>query len=398
MRARWLLATGTMLAAIPAGAQDIAPLLDARLRYEHAQHADLPQEADALILRVRAGATITGGPLSALVEGQALWAPVDRYNDGLHGPATRPIVADPENFALYRAQLQYRSEALVLTAGRQRIALDDERFVGNVAFRANAQTFDAVRAELAPAAGVKADVTYAWSVRTIWGFEGVGARPQAVGGDKILANLSWVSPIGKLTGFAYLLEQNEPALLRQSSQSYGLRLAGAQPVGGGWALAYQMSHARQADWHGNPNDYRARYWLADAAVEGKGWRLGGGYELLGADEGAVLTSFQTPLGTNFKFQGWADRFLTTPPDGVQDIYLQGGCAVKNAGPADTLALQAAWHWYRSDRQDRSYGRELNLLASASFGRNTLSARYAHYEARGFGSDSDRVWLQYDWVL
>lgn len=398
MRMIGLLAAGVMLAAGPAGAQDIAPLIEARLRHEHVAQADLPQDADALVLRVRAGATVTSGAFSVLAEGQALWAPVDRYNDGLHGPATRPLVADPENFALYRAQAQYRSDMLVLTAGRQRIALDDERFIGNVAFRANAQTFDAVRAEIAPVGGLKADLTYAWSVRTIWGFEGQGARPQAVGGDKILANLSWASPIGKVTGFAYLLDQDESALHRQSSQSYGLRLASAQPVGSGWAIAYQLSHARQSDWRANPNDYRARYWLADAALEAGGWRLGAGYELLGADAGTALTSFQTPLGTNFKFQGWADRFLTTPPDGVQDIYLQTGRTLKKVGPADVLALQAAWHWYRSDRQDRPYGRELNLLASAGLGRNTLSARYAHYEAAGFGSDSDRFWLQYDWVL
>ncbi len=49
---------------------------------------------------------------------------------GSHGAATRPLVADPQNIALYRAQLQYRTKALAVTAGRQRIALDDERFVG----------------------------------------------------------------------------------------------------------------------------------------------------------------------------------------------------------------------------------------------------------------------------
>ncbi|WP_347304389.1 alginate export family protein [Croceibacterium sp. TMG7-5b_MA50] len=398
MGRRHLLGMGVLLLASPAAAQEITPLLDARLRYEHAEQADLPDESDALVMRLRAGATVTSGRFALLAEGQALFAPIDRYNDGLHGPATRPIVADPENWALYRAQVQYRSDPLVLTAGRQRIALDDERFVGNVAFRANAQTFDAIRAEIAPTTGVKADLTYAWSVRTIWGFEGAGARPQAAGGDKIFANLSWASPVGKVTGFAYLLEQDSTALIRQSSQSYGLRLTGAQPVSAGWSVAYQASHARQADWRGNPNDYRARYWLADLVMEGHGWRLGGGYELLGAADGRALTSFQTPLGTNFKFQGWADRFLTTPPDGVADWYVQGQRTFKAVGPADALSLQAAWHWYRSDRQQRPYGRELNLLASASFGKTALSARYAHYEAQSFASDSDRLWLQIDWSL
>ena len=53
-------------------------------------------------------------------------------------------------------------------------------------------------------------------------------------------------------------------------------------------------------------------------MEAKGWRIGGGYEVLGADDGAALTSFQTPLATLHKFQGWADKFLTTPPNGIRE--------------------------------------------------------------------------------
>ena len=34
---------------------------------------------------------------------------------------------------------------------------------------------------------------------------------------------------------------------------------------------------------------------------------------MGASDGMALTSFQTPLATGFKFQGWADKFLATPP-------------------------------------------------------------------------------------
>jgi len=404
VRSGSLVAVGAVLAAAPADGQELAPLLDVRARYEHVEQADLPQDSDALILRVRAGASATSGPWSALVEGQALYAVVDHYNDGLHGPATRPLIADPENIALYRAQVQYRSDAVLLTVGRQRIALDDERFVGNVAFRANAQTFDAVRAEITPAAEVKADLTYSWDVRTIWGIEGTGARPQSVRGDKIFVNLSWDSPAGKLTGFAYLIDQDDPAVqgYRLSSQSYGLRLAGIQPVGGGWSLAYQLSHALQKNWRNNPNDYRAGYWLADAAAENGGWRLGGGYEVLGANDksgaGAPLTSFQTPLGTNFKFQGWADEFLTTPPDGLRDLYVYGQHSFGRVGPVEGLALQATWHWFRSDRQDRPYGRELDLLATATLRDTLLSLRYAHYDAQNWASDTDKFWLQLDWTM
>lgn len=388
-----------------AHAQDIAvqPLGEARLRYESVDQADLSAESDALTLRVRAGIEAKAGRWSALVEGQGNLAIGDRYFDGLHGPATRPVVADPQNIALARAQLRYTSPALTLTAGRQRLALDDERFVGSSGFRQNGQNFDAVRAEVTPLQGVKADLAYAWSVRTIWGIDGAGARQQAVSGDNLLGNLSVATPAGKLTAFAYLVDQNEAAVqgFRLSSQSYGVRLDGSQPIGKA-KIAWQLSYARQSDWHRNPNDYAADYWLADVAVDLGGPRVGAGYEILGAgsgrDGGATLTSFQTPLATGFKFQGWADKFLTTPPDGMRDLYASAGWGWKTLGPLKGVTVQAIYHAYRSDRRGRAYGDEIDLLASAKLGKCTASARYASYDADGFATDTDKYWLQLDWTL
>lgn len=393
-----------LLALAPAGvahAQDVTlkPLGEARLRHESVDQDGLAAEAEALTLRVRAGVEAKAGRWSAVVEGQATLAIVDDYFDGLHGAATRPLVADPENIALARAQLRYATPSFAVTAGRQRIALDDDRFVGAVPFRQNGQSFDAVRAEITPAKGVKADLTYAWSVRTIWGIDGVGARQQAVSGDNLFGNISVQTPVGKAVAFAYLVDQDEAAMqgFRLSSQSYGVRLDGNRPLGKA-KIAWQLSYARQSDWHRNPNHYTADYWLADVAVDLGGPRFGAGYEILGADKGAALTSFQTPLATGFKFQGWADKFLTTPPDGVRDLYASAGWGWKALGPLRAVTLQAIWHDYRSDRASRSYGDEIGLLASAKLGKVTASARYAHYDADTFATDTDKFWLQLDWIL
>ncbi len=399
---RNLLATTAALAvAGPAYAQDIklAPLIDGRVRYEHVDQEGIARDADALTIRVRAGVQATSGPWSALVEAQGTLAAVNDYYDGVQGIATRPLVADPENIALYRAQLQYRTKALAVTAGRQRIVLDDERFVGNVAFRDNAQTFDAVRAEVTPVARLKLDVTYAWGVRTIWGINGTGARQQAVSGDNVFANLSYATPIGNLVGFAYLVDQDEAAVqgFRLSSQTYGVRLAGARALSKKVKLGYQLSYARQRDWHHNPNNYGSDYYLADATLGVGGWSLNGGYEVLGADRGVALTSFQTPLGTNFKFQGWADKFLTTPPNGVRDLYAGGGYGWNKVLGADAISLSGTWHRFRSDRLDQAYGNEIDLIASAKVRRTTVSARYARYRANSFATDTDKAWLQIDWT-
>ncbi|HZV57105.1 MAG TPA: alginate export family protein [Sphingobium sp.] len=397
-----LVAATALVAAGPVCAQNLSlkPLIDVRLRHEMVDQAGLSDDAEAATIRLRAGAQAGRGPWSVLVEAQGTLALADHYDDGLHGGTLRPLVADPENVALYRAQIQYRTQAVTLTAGRQRIALDDERFVGNAAFRQNAQTFDAVRAEWTGLAGFKADLSYVWNVRTIWGVEGNGARPRSVGGDSVLGNLFYATSLGTFTGFAYLVDQREVAVqgYRLSSQTYGGRLAGSWPLSKTAKLSYALSYARQTAYRHNPNRYAADYWLADVALDVKALKLNAGYEVLGAGDGTALTSFQTPLGTNFKFQGWADKLLTTPPDGVRDLYAGAGYGWSRIGTIDALSFQATWHRFASDRLDRHYGDEIDLLASAKIRRMTVSARFARYQAAGFASDTRKLWLQTDWAF
>jgi len=385
-------------AATPALAEEvkIAPTLDARLRYEAVDQDGLPREADALTLRARPGLTVGTGDWSLLVEGEGMLAIVEDYNSGLNGNAARPIVGDPENIELNRLQIQYRGlPGTVITLGRQRINLEDQRFVGAVGWRQNEQTFDAVRLEWNGIEGLKADVTYSWSVRTIWGRDGEGPRQQAISGDNVFATVGYGTPIGTLSGFAYLVDQDEAAVsgFQLSSQTYGVRLAGTQPLSKTARLNYAASYARQSDWHRNPNDYSADYWLAEAGLDLGMVRLGVGYEVLGADDGRPLTSFQTPLATLHKFQGWADKFLTTPPDGIRDLHASAGLGWKTVGPLEAVSLQAVWHRFESDRRDLHYGNEIGLSASAKVDRFTFTIKYADYDADRFATDTSKVWLQ-----
>ena len=397
--ARLSLTAITTLAAMPAAAQTLTPLAEARLRYESVEQDGLPKDAHAVTTRVRTGVEAKAARFSALFEAQGNLSIVPDYFDGLNGKTDRPLIADPRSIAVYRAQLRYAAPTFAVTAGRQRIALDDERFVGAAQIRNNAQTFDAVRTEWSPIKGVKADVTYAWGVRTVWGIDGTGARQRDIAGDNVFATLGVVTPIGTATAFAYLVDQDEAVVqsYRLSSQSYGLRLAGNQPIGKA-KLSYTLSHARQSDWHRNPNDYAASYWLADGAVELTGTKLGAGYEVLGADDGRALTAFNTPLSSIFKFQGWADKFTTTPADGIRDLYANVGHNWPTVGRLKGVGVQAAYHRFASDRLVRRYGDELDLLATAKLDRTALSVRYADYRADGFGVDTRKFWLQLDWTL
>jgi hypothetical protein len=125
-------------------------------------------------------------------------------------------------------------------------------------------------------------------------------------------------------------------------------------------------------------------------------RFGAGYEVLGADKGIALTSFQTPLATGFKFQGWADKFLTTPPNGVRDLYGSLGYGLKALGPAKSLSVQAIYHRFDSDRAEPALRQRAGSARKREV-RPHLSARYADYRANGFATDTRKAW-QLDWAL
>jgi hypothetical protein len=163
-------------------------------------------------------------------------------------------------------------------------------------------------------------------------------------------------------------------------------------------IGYVASWARQSDYHRNPNHYSADYWLMEATLTARALSATGGYEVLGADQGAALTSVQTPLASYFKYNGWAGKFGTTPPDGLRDLYGTLGYGWKKVGPADAIGLSAIWHRFDSDRLSQHYGNEWDLLASAKRGHATLSIRYARYRADRLLTDTRKFWLQADWAL
>jgi hypothetical protein len=401
LRALALAATG--LAASGAHAQDITlkPLIDARLRYEHVDQDGIADSADAVTLRIRSGIQASTGPFSALVEAEGNIPFTTSYNDGFNGRAL-PIVADPGNIELNRAQLSYADNGLKLTAGRQVLDFADQRFVGPAAWRQNEQTFDAVRVQYSGLGGLKGltvDAAYSWSVRTVNGIQGTPARPQSIGGDNYFGVLGYATPIGTLSGFAYLVDQDSATLsgFRLSSQTYGVRFAGSRPLSKTIKLGYTASYARQSDYARNPNHYAANYWLGEAGLTGKVLSATAGYEVLGADKGVALTSVQTPLASFFKFQGWDSKFTVTPPNGLRDAYATLGANWKGKGWVSGYGLGATYHHFDSDRLSLHYGDEVDVIASAKVKRYAAAIRYAHYRADKFATDTDKVFVTLEWA-
>ncbi|WP_331377448.1 alginate export family protein [Sphingomonas sp. 37zxx] len=378
-----------------AGQLTLTPLIDARIRYEGVDQQDKARQADAVTFRVRSGVEAKTGPWSMLAEAEATLAIAEDYNSTVNGRTGFPVVADPETIELNRLQVQYRGlPKTVVTLGRQRINLDDQRFVGTVLWRQNEQTYDAVRLESSALGPLTADITYSWAVRSIFGID---SPLQSIGGDNVLAQLGGRFGPVAIKGFAYLIDQDQAGRRQFSSQTYGARATGSFPLTPRLKLGLIGSYARQSDYRGNANSYAADYWLGEAQLAAYGFTLTGGYEVLGAASGRAFTSFQTPLATAHKFNGWADLFLTTPANGLRDTYAGLGYVLPTVrGPVNLTIIS---HRFDSDRLGQKYGDEWNAQATFKLTRNIgLLVKYADYRADQFGTDTRRLWLQLEYLL
>lgn len=401
MSGKAILWSALVIGAAPAAAEPVIlkPVVDTRILSETVDQEGVPRKADAITARLRGGVQADAGDFSVLVEGEGLLAINENYNSGTNGKTAFPLVIDPQNVELNRAQIQYRGlPHTVVTLGRQRINLDDQRFVGAVAWRQNEQTFDAARVEWTGLSRLKVDATYVWSVRTIDGIDGTGVRPQSIAGDTVFVNAAYKMKPVTITGFAYLIDEENPLLRANSSQTFGLRAVGSLPLAKDTRLLYTASYARQSDYGRNPNDYKADYSLVEVGVDHKALRLSAGHEVLGADGRGGAASFQTPLATLHKFQGFADKFLATPPNGIRDTYASAGLTLPKTAGFAPITAQVTYHRYDSDRGDIRYGDEINLVATARLGRTLFLVKYADYNARTFATDTRKFWLSAEWAF
>jgi hypothetical protein len=362
------------------------PILAARLRYEMVDQANLPNNADALTIRARAGAELKADGFSFLVEGEGTLALSEDYNDTLPGNGVEPfpVVADPENLEINRLQVSYMNKGTGVTIGRQRIVLDNARFVGNVGWRQNEQTFDAVRgqAKLGP---VSLDATYSISQRTVFG---VDSPNEHFDGDLVLLNAGVKLPIVEAKAFAYLIDYD--TRLAFSSQTYGVLATAGFDIPAVGKLTALASYARQSDYGANPTSYDADYLNAQLGLALFGFGLTAGYEELGSDGG--VAAFQTPLATLHAFNGWADLFLTTPANGLRDYYAGIGRSI-GVPFLPGLKADVVYHEFDSDFGGLDYGSEWDASLGFKLGPVALLTKYANYQSDGFAVDTEKFWLQ-----
>jgi hypothetical protein len=374
--------------------------LDLRLRYEDVEQDNALEEADAVTLRTRLGYT-TGkwNDFDLQVELEDVHAlGGEDYNScpgtgspafgsGCNGNAAVSVIADPEGTELNQFWLRYGGFSnTALKYGRQRIILDNARYIGNVGWRQNEMTYDGFNVVNTSLPKVAINYSHLTNANNIF------AGNFQLEGD--LVNVAWTpSESFKLVGYGYLIDFDVDAAARRDTKTLGLRASGSMPLEPA-KLLYTVEYAKQSDYKDSPSSVDADYSLIEVGAAFKSVTFKLGHEVLGGDT-ANTYAFQTPLATLHAFQGWADVFLNTPATasfaGVQDTYLSIGTSLEK------FSFLAVYHDFDADDGSTKYGDEVDLQVSRPVNDALgVTFKYADYSADSFAADIRKLWLQADY--
>ena len=350
----------------PDAFQWLTPSVNARLRYEF-REVDGSDASHALTARARVGLLLGEfSGFSAFGELEGTYAVVDDYKSNPTGDAsTDPFVlgnttiSDPENIELNRAWVRYQGHGATIKAGRQRIIRENAAFIGNVGWRQNEQTFDAISASYA---GENFDLFYAYSNRAqrIFGDDANDALPgpplHDFEGDFHFIDGSYrlgETALGEteLGAYAYLVDVDNNGNVGRSN-TFGAHLT-AGPV------TLEAAFQDGTTTLNGMGDYDAWYAHARVAKNLGGATYGAGLEYL-------QEYFKTPFATAHAFNGFADAFVLQriglndaggAYDGLADLYLS---YVRPGLPFD-VTFKGFVHWFLDEDFGDTYGYEADAV-------------------------------------
>lgn len=274
----------------------------------------------------------------------------DNFNDSTNSTLTNSVsnqarnieyakVVDPDYTGLNQLFVEWTGiKNTRVRAGRQQVNLDNVRFIGDIAFRQVMQVFDGVSVFNKTIPDTELFVAHFESL------EQITAKHRSDGALDIVNARYRISPTEFLVGYAYLDGFQDLGMGRawfgngtttaaiaagkggaanqtadQGNKIIGIRLDGTHPFTPNYRAHYTAEYAKQSD-----------YSNGDTRIDAHYYKLGGGFgidnfnmridqELLSSNNGKY--AFQTPLGTNHLFQGWVDKFLATPLEGIKDTFV-----------------------------------------------------------------------------
>lgn len=327
--------------------KDGTPTVQMRLRVESVDR-DSKVDGSGLSLRTAVGyRTASFQNFSAYVELEDI--SILGKDDAFLGYDGYVLDGDATN--VNESYLKYHLNGLSVIAGRQTIIHDNARHVGNVGWRMNDQTFDAVTLKY-DEGPLSLSYNHVWQRNTIK--NGVSDV------NNNLLNVSYKLKLGKVSGYYYDQDYDDNKV---DLETYGLRFKGASPFGSG-KLLYEAEAALQSN---GVNDADTNYFSGILGYTSSyGVTFKAGIESLGHDEDVVVLkdgaddgrgSFSTPESTAHAFNGWSDVLI--PRLGKQEIVdLHFSVGGKVAG----TKLLARYHDLSSGTVGAVEGSEIEFLA------------------------------------
>jgi hypothetical protein len=373
-------------------------LLDGRIRYESADQTGL-QRSDALTGRLRFGyELVTDEGFSFLAEGEGTMALNSGDYDPYPGPQGNPgktVIADPQNLELNRLQIGWKGENISLVAGRQRIIRNNARFVGNVGWRQNEQTFDAAAIDFEPAENITLYYAYLDKAKRIFGARANNPVQREFDMQSHILEAQYAATKDiKAGAYAYLLEMNNSA--GASSDSFGAWVDGKSVIDEELTFLWRGEFAQQSDNGGSAptSNFSLGYYHLTAGLKKAGLgTFSVGYEVL---EGDGARGFSTPLATLHAYNGFADVFLSTPADGLKDLYAKAVIPLN-----ESLKAVVILHDFRSENASGRIGREYDFVLGYKINKNlSATGKLAFYDGTSNGSgtssgDVTKFWIQID---
>jgi hypothetical protein len=295
--------------------------------------------------------------------------------------------------------------------GRQIVNLDNVRFVGDIAFRQNTQVFDGISVVNKSIADTEIFAAHFDRVRQV--------NTALRSGNIDLINAKYrFTPTESLTAYGYFVDMDNlsqnggnpnaavgaglnsgdlaqggnglggssdipasatnvlPNETDASSKTFGLRLDGVHIFNPQWKALYTAEFATQSDYRGGSSLIDANYFKVGGGAAYDVWSLRFDIEKLGSNDGRY--AFQTPLGTNHLFQGWADHFLTTPRQGIEDYFFTF------SGKVEKAVLYAEYHVFKSDER-------FETLGSTATGRRFGNRYGTEFDASVMYPFTDKFW-------
>ncbi|WDE12606.1 alginate export family protein [Thalassomonas haliotis] len=324
---------------------------------------------------------------------------VHAFNDGRYNSVsvkknTSPI-PDPQSFNWNKVNLSYNSDSdWQVILGRQALAFDNERMIGTVEFWQTPQSFDAIKLTYNDHMNWHFQYAYSNKVHRIFGRESTASIPEndiryqdflsgalaqrpvnEWGEHKLnshLFNLSYKTDNNlNIVLYDYLIDnRDQPGF---STNTLGLRISDEfKPKK--IKYRYTFEFAQQKNAYDNPGNFHTWYNLLEASIQYKSHIFQLNQEVFSQDK---WHGFFTPLGSNHKFQGWADAFNGyNTSAGLRDQY------VTYRGRKNKLRWRVVWHKFKSYQHGDDIGNEVNVELAYRLTRKwQFKLIYADYRAQ-----------------